>query len=146
MSQLPQSNSYVLTDITSNKLINFDSNITNVINQLSNIDTELKNFAHKIELSFIKEALDLTKLQKDLLQLKYDLLQDTNATLITENKTMSHRLEAYICSICLTNSKDCILEPCGHFVCCIPCINMLHNAQCPVCRTVCDYYIKVFNS
>lgn len=122
------------------------NNITNVTAQLINIDAELKDFAHESELSFINEELQLTKLQKKMLQLKYDLLQDTNENLITKNKAISDQLDAYTCSICLTNSKDCILEPCGHFVCCIQCISMLPNAQCPVCRTKCNYYIKVFNS
>ena len=146
MTHLPQSNSYSLTNITNNMFINFDNNVTDMTIQLTKIVTGLKELAQEAELSFITEELELTKLQKDLLQLKYDLLQDTNENLITKNKAMSDQLEAYTCSICLTNSKDCILEPCGHFVCCIPCISMLPNAQCPVCRTKCNYYIKVFNS
>ena len=110
--------------------------------QLKQLLSDMTIFSKDTELSFITEELELTKLQKDLLQLKYDLLQDTNGNLITKNKALSNQLEAYTCSICLTNSKDCIFEPCGHFVCCILCIGMLPNAQCPVCRTKCNYYFK----
>ena len=124
----------------------FNNDIEHSQIQLKQLLSDMTIFSKDTELSFITEELELTKLQKDLLQLKYDLLQDTNENLITKNKAMSDQLEAYTCSICLSNSKDCILEPCGHFVCCIPCISMLPNAQCPVCRTKCNYYIKVFNS
>ena len=151
MSQIQENNTNIDTNINYSSDIQklsdkFNNDIKQSHIQIKQLLNDINIFSKDTELSFIKENLELTKLQKDLLQLKYDLLQDTNAKLITENKTMSHRLEAYTCSICLTNSKDCILEPCGHFVCCIPCIRILPNAKCPICRTVCDYYIKVFNS
>jgi hypothetical protein len=113
---------------------------------LMQLMSDIAIFSKDADLSLKTEELELIKLQNSLLQLKYDLLQDTNETLVAENKAMTSRLEEYICSICLIKPKDCILEPCGHFVCCIPCIGMIPNAQCPVCRTKCNYYIKVFNS
>jgi rubrerythrin len=114
--------------------------------QLKQLTSAMELFSKDTALSFIKEELELTKLQKDLLQVKYDLLNHTYESLASDNLLMHNKLEAYTCSICLTNSKDCILEPCGHFVCCIHCIAMIPDSKCPVCRSVCNYYIKVFNS
>lgn len=124
----------------------FNNDIEHSQIQLKQLLSDMTIFSKDTELSFITEELELTKLQKNLLQLKYDLLQDTNENLITKNKAMSDQLEAYTCSICLTNAKDCILEPCGHFVGCMSCISLLPDTNCPVCRTVCNYYIRVFNS
>lgn len=133
---------------------NFNSNIEYVSNielsksvsQLKQLESDMELFSKETELNLKTEELEITKIQKNLLELKYDLLKQEYATLESNNFTMRDKLEAYTCSICLTNSKDCILEPCGHFVGCMRCINLLPDSKCPVCRTVCNYYIRVFNS
>lgn len=125
---------------------NFNSLFDNTTIRLNKIDSDLKQFAHETELSFIKEELALTRLQNDLTQIKYDLLLDTNNKLMVENKEIATKLESYICNICLSKPKDCILEPCGHFVSCMSCIRLLPNSKCPVCRTMCNYYTRIYNT
>ena len=129
-----------------NSNIYYSSNIEQSLSQLKQLTVDMELFSKETELNLKIEELEITKIQKNLVELKYDLLKQEYATLEANTLSMCDKLEAYTCSICLSNSKDCILEPCGHFVCCIPCIGMLPNAQCPVCRTKCNYYIKVFNS
>jgi hypothetical protein len=54
------------------------------------------------------------------------------------------KLNKFICVICMTNYRDCLLEPCSHFACCEECIKLLTGLACPVCRRSCEYYLKVF--
>jgi hypothetical protein len=114
--------------------------------QLKQLTSAMELFSKDTALSFITEELELTKLQNSLLQIKYDLLKQECATLESANFTMRNKLETYTCCICLIKPKDCILEPCGHFVGCMSCISLLPDTNCPVCRSICNYYIKVFNS
>lgn len=124
----------------------FDQSFEQSIIKLRQIVTDMKSLTKDTELTLKTEAFDLTKIQNNLLKLKYDLIKQECLTLTSANLIMRDKLEAYTCSICLTNLKDCILEPCGHFVCCMRCIKLLSDAKCPICRTTCNYYNRVFNS
>ena len=132
------------TDNNSN--IDYSSNIEQSFTQLKQLKSDIELFSKETELALKDEELELTKIQKNLLEIKYDLLKNEYSTLEGNTLLIREKLEAYTCSICLTNTKDCILEPCGHFVGCMQCIDLLPDCKCPVCRTVCNYYIKVFNS
>ena len=52
--------------------------------------------------------------------------------------------EKYICNICFTEQKDCILEPCRHFVGCKQCC--YKSDKCPVCRQKIETYVYLFVS
>ena len=133
-------------NITNTRLNILESELSNSTSLLTQLSSDIDTFTHKMELSFIKEELDVCKMQNTLLQLKYELLLHSHNDIIAQNKAMTAQLDGYMCSICLTKAKDCILEPCGHFVGCMTCINLLPDTKCPVCRTDCNYYIRVFNS
>jgi len=51
-----------------------------------------------------------------------------------------------ICTVCLEKQRDCVLEPCMHVCCCIPCLQMITDNKCPVCRTPIDFYLKLYIS
>jgi len=106
---------------------------------------DISNYFKDMELSLKEEELAITNIQKKLMQVKYDLLKYQYSSMEVSHTKLKAKLEAYICSICMTNYKNCILEPCGHFVCCSDCMIMLPDSLCPLCRTRCDYYTKVFN-
>lgn len=59
-------------------------------------------------------------------------------------ESVESKLNKFICVICMTNYRDCLLEPCSHFACCEECIKQLTGLACPVCRRSCEYYLKVF--
>ena len=40
--------------------------------------------------------------------------------------------EESACAICLTNEKEVVFAPCGHFFCCSPCASAVR--ACPICR------------
>ncbi len=138
MANIPQNNS--------NGNIDYSANIEQLFTQLKQLNSDIELFSKDIELALKIEELELTKIHKNLLELKYDLLKQKHKILTDSALMMCNTLDAYTCSICLINSKDCILEPCGHFVGCMGCINLLPDSKCPVCRTVCNYYIRVFNA
>ena len=46
------------------------------------------------------------------------------------------------CVVCLTNEKNTVLVPCGHYCCCQGCASNM--AMCPVCRTTIQFRQKVF--
>lgn len=48
------------------------------------------------------------------------------------------------CTVCLENQRDCVLEPCMHVCCCIPCLQSITDNKCPVCRTPIDFYLKLY--
>ncbi|KAL7721714.1 hypothetical protein QTN25_001364 [Entamoeba marina] len=50
---------------------------------------------------------------------------------------------AMICKICLCNEKDCVISPCGHFVCCYDCGKRID--KCPMCRVTDITLIKIYN-
>ena len=59
---------------------------------------------------------------------------------------IERELERFTCQICMERLKDCILEPCMHFSCCIKCVSSLPSNSCPICRTECNYYTKIYTT
>jgi len=67
--------------------------------------------------------------------------------LITGNKQEKIRLNIYHsdtdeCIICMSNNKDVIFDPCGHYYCCQSCYNQLPTKKCPICRSNINNVIK----
>ena len=38
-----------------------------------------------------------------------------------------------LCSICMTNNRDCVYLTCGHYCACIECCEKM-DLRCPICR------------
>lgn len=54
-----------------------------------------------------------------------------------------------ICSICMENNTNILIEPCGHICTCEQCINMIlqsKNKKCPVCRVDITNTVKAYLS
>ena len=45
------------------------------------------------------------------------------------------------CNLCCERAMDCVLQPCGHQVCCTECGKQLEN--CPVCKLNCSV-LRIF--
>ena len=60
--------------------------------------------------------------------------------------------EKYICTICLVNSSNIALVPCGHTIMCIECSTKMDKRAiiskpiCPICRKGIRKKIKLFFS
>ena len=84
-----------------------------------------------------KALISILKLQLELANIKL-AIRDIKL------ESAESKLNKFICIICMTNYRDCVLEPCSHFACCEECIKKLTGLACPVCRGPCEYYLKVF--
>jgi hypothetical protein len=52
-----------------------------------------------------------------------------------------------MCVVCLVERKDHIFIPCGHLCACEGCaaaVNGQESPVCPMCRTACGSFIRVF--
>ncbi len=52
------------------------------------------------------------------------------------------------CTVCQTNARDVIFEPCGHMACCRDCTRHMANTalagKCPECRAPIKYYLAIY--
>ena len=78
---------------------------------------------------------DLSLIIKQLSIYSYGSVQ--LGELLYEDDDISH-----LCKICITNIKDTILIPCGHYIACSECIDV--HTKCPLCRTLINSSHKVF--
>ncbi len=101
----------------------------------------LERIVHAAKINLIKadtHIKQLTNNQKTI-QKKINTLEQE------KNKLQSmyeYEKEKYLCNICFTEPKDCILEPCRHFVACRRCCYKLD--KCPVCRAPIETYVSLF--
>lgn len=62
--------------------------------------------------------------------------EDRRAALKQAEQALSEKRDAekaLVCVVCLVNSVDRVLIPCGHSYC-AACVKRLHRHSCPVCR------------
>lgn len=55
-------------------------------------------------------------------------------------------VEALQCTVCATNAKCIMYEPCAHIVCCARCVRMMRTKSCPVCQKTANRVRKVYVS
>jgi hypothetical protein len=109
----------------------------------------------EIENLFNKETQTIRTYLKEQKE-KYELeLSDTLLNLATQARFMKESIKetmteeekanltnTSICSICITNPVNCVLDKCGHTYC-LDCSKSL-NKTCPYCRTKFEKAIKIF--
>jgi len=86
---------------------------------------QLASRVEKVKEKYIKENADLIKRNSELLEDK-----DINSE--------------FLCVICLTDTKQCLLEPCGHLATCMGCYLQGKLRTCPCCRTPISNMRKIF--
>jgi hypothetical protein len=103
--------------------------------------SSLERIVHASRFSMVKADHQIKKLSQ-----KQKLLNKIIKNIQEENKKLKHIInyekEKYICNVCYQNQKDCIIEPCRHFVGCKSCSTQLN--KCPICRGEIDSYITLF--
>lgn len=115
--------------------------IEDKINKLINLaEPELKN----VEPGHPVDKLNCSKAMISILRLRLELADIMLTLRDIKIESMDAKLNKFMCVICMTNLRDCLLEPCSHFACCEECIKQLTGLSCPVCRQSCEYYLKVF--
>ena len=58
---------------------------------------------------------------------------DSQPNIDLSNLKIYQDVDVSECAICLTNEKNTIFNPCGHFYCCDVCSKQIKS--CPICRT-----------
>lgn len=64
--------------------------------------------------------------KRDCITILDDLNTSTAITVYEDNESSD-------CVVCLSNEKDTVFVPCGHYYCCLECSTRLKD--CPICRT-----------
>jgi FtsZ-binding cell division protein ZapB len=92
---------------------------------------DIENGLKEIE-SVKKENESVKKENEYLIKKNSDLLDDKDINM------------EYICVICMTDTKNCLLEPCGHLATCLSCYIEGKLKTCPCCRTTITKMRKIF--
>lgn len=101
----------------------------------------LERVVHASKYNMVKmdnHMKELSKQQKTMKKIINRLEGDKNNL----KKLLQYEKEKYICNVCYTKPKDCIIEPCRHFVGCKDCSVQVN--KCPICRGEIDSYITLF--
>jgi hypothetical protein len=99
--------------------------------KLKQEETKLKERKKDIEKG-LKEIESVKKENEYLIKKNSDLLDDKDINM------------EYICVICMTDTKNCLLEPCGHLATCLSCYTEGKLKTCPCCRTTITKMRKIF--
>ena len=109
------------------------------------LNRELETYQRQIVV--LKEQLNIAAEREDIYRLKMNTEITKLLTIVDQFHDFKKKMESnYNCIICLDNYRNCILEPCMHFSCCIKCVSSLPSNSCPICRTECNYYTKIYTT
>jgi len=116
---------------------NIDDNDEEIIDKNKNIINDRKNSKYYINI------MNLDKINIDIFN-TFDL-RVLNSKLDKLKSLITDKIDEHEnCSICYSNSKNCIFIPCGHRVACNGCSVNLKN-KCPVCRHKIETIIKIYD-
>lgn len=106
----------------------------NKINELNNIINNQRNILLKFNQSY-----------EELVKQNENIKKNYKKILIEHKKNVDNFEESkdeYNCMICCDKLKNCVIEPCYHFVGCVDCIDKLE--ECPICRSQIQTLLPVF--
>jgi hypothetical protein len=132
-------NDFNNNDFNNNDFNNNDFNqqyeLNNNIN-LNNINNIITNFNYPLIENSRKHTKSDTKLKKE-----NEALKEQIEKLSTKADDIN---ESYLCSICMTNPKNCLITPCNHLAICSICEASANLNTCPYCRTRISSITKVY--
>jgi hypothetical protein len=67
-------------------------------------------------------------------------------TITQQFKTTETDDETKACKICMINESNCLIVPCCHKVACTDCIERLPVKKCPVCRTLFNQVLPIYQT
>ncbi len=108
--------------------------------KFAEIQTALTN----LTISTKQHHAEMDKLSNIIINTLQTQSQSNKLQFTTTQTNCDNTEKTCVCTICLTNQRDCVLEPCMHVCCCISCLNQLTDNKCPVCRTPIDFYLKLY--
>ena len=82
-----------------------------------------------------------------MLEGKAERIKQENEYLVSKNGELLEDKDInmeYLCVVCMSDTKNCLLEPCNHLAICISCYNVGNIRTCPCCRENVTGMRKVF--
>ena len=95
-----------------------------------------------------KKELDLSRgVMHELKKLSIHNLHELESNLLSSLQNVQKAIASqyenkYDCRVCMTNEKDTVLIPCGHFLC-SQCVSKV--PECPMCRAQIDKTVKLYH-
>jgi cell division protein FtsB len=128
-------------------MINFD-NFINDIDLNNNLiadyhyenNININNNYNINDYQLIENRRKYTKSDKKLKK-ENEALKEQIAKLSTNADDIN---ESYLCSICMTNPKNCLITPCNHLAICSVCNAEADLHTCPYCRTKISSIKKIY--
>jgi hypothetical protein len=117
-----------------NNYLNQQYELNNI--NLNNINNIITNFNYPLIENSRKHTKSDTKLKKE-----NEALKEQIEKLSTKADDIN---ESYLCSICMTNPKNCLITPCNHLAICSVCNAEADLHTCPYCRTEISSITKVY--
>lgn len=110
-----------------------------------NIESQVRSKTREAEeqMRMAQAKLDHAK----MLEGKVQRIKDENEYLIEKNGDLLADKDVnmeFLCVVCMSDTKNCLLEPCNHLAMCISCYNAGNIRTCPCCREQVTGMRKVF--
>lgn len=113
------------------------------------IEIQMKEQADKTEAIINNYKRQKDRLFERIRGLEYELLKRLRHDYAVRTNGVDP--DPLQCIVCLTNRRDVVFLPCGHFACCQECYlaltsDLTHNlvTGCPVCKKKVERHIKVY--
>lgn len=123
-----------------NNICKFPNILSDFMNRYNNLDDDTKtlcDFAQNLQKVNSMLESSISRLKREYNQLQTQL-RECNRRLLRAQETATRVSECTtspenICSICMTNPRECAYVNCGHVCACIECCERMGN-KCPICR------------
>eukprot|EP01083_Nonionella_stella_P120763 362163_1 len=139
--------SYSLNDITAESVAMLKQQVADKDNQLESINkhndamnTEIKEMNKKLRLYQGKSDSIRTFNWEQLNVLESELQNGMRKMKEARERLLENKL---LCVICLTNSKNIVMQPCGHLDVCHQCEEQLPSKTCPRCDQAFTHYVAI---
>jgi hypothetical protein len=124
------------TNFLINKYINKVQELNNIIAYQTNVIKNYEDLTRDYNSKFEK----MNEQHNDFLKKYNDLIKEYNKDV----EEFEEKKNRYECLICCDKYRDCVIEPCYHFVSCINCTEKL--VECPICRTEINSMLAVYGT
>lgn len=115
------------------------------------VEQALDIFPENLVLDAVKKKsgspFTLQEICDDILTLKRQPTTETTSIVSQEISTKSSpasNMDILLCKVCMDKERGVVFQPCGHFISCWSCSNLIAN--CPVCRTPIAHKIRTYIS
>ena len=107
-------------------------------------------FAGVYNFLFIRNVNEHNKTQREFRLKNTNIVErfDPEEDMPEKEEVLKHIKEQTLCIICCDNSRNAVMNPCGHMLCCLECgekivgNRIISKAKCPICRSHIDSVIK----